>query len=113
MSDTPSSEELLKAFPEWTDREEDAWLQFFQDITQALIGARLDPESPERIRRLQHQDRYELFREDILMGAELADAAVEEMQARFSIQEAQQRNRRRRAKAAYQARRGQRLKSRK
>ena len=45
-SPPPSSEELLKAFPEWTEREEVLWLDVYQEAIPLLIGARLDPDSP-------------------------------------------------------------------
>ena len=112
MTDTPTSEELLKAFPEWTKQDEELWLDRFQSFSDLLVGARLDPES-ERRGPEEYQERYDAFKEDILMSAELADAAVTEMQARFSIQAQQRTKQRRKAKQVYQARRSQRLESRK
>ncbi len=53
------------------------------------------------------------MREDVLMAAELADAAVAEMQTRFEIQKEQSAKQRRSAKTQYQRRRSQRLESRK
>ena len=47
------------------------------------------------------------------MAAELADAAVEEMQTRFTVQDQQKTKARRKAQQAYKTRRGQRLESRK
>lgn len=113
MSDIPQGDELLKAFPEWTETEEELWLDRFQAFSDLLIGARLDPEAPERKRGLGQQERYDIFRADLMMAGELADAAVEEMQTRFSIQDQQKARQRRRAKQAYQTRRAERLGNRK
>lgn len=113
VPDTPSSEELLKAFPEWTEQEEDLWIERFQAFSDILIGARLDPDSSDRKGLQEYQERLDTFREDLMMSAELADAAVAEMQTRFSIQAQQRSKQRQKAKQAYKTRRGQRLESRK
>ncbi len=113
MTDTPSSDELLKAFPEWTDREEELWIDRFQAFSDLLVGARLDPEAPERKSRLEYQERLDQFAEDIMMAADLADAAVSEIQERFDVQAQQRAKQRKSAKARYQNRRSQRLESRK
>jgi hypothetical protein len=109
---TPTSEELLKAFPEWTKREETLWLEIYQETIPLLIGARLDPES-ERRGPEEYEDRLAAFKEDVLMAAQLADAAVEEMQTRFTVQDQQKKQGRKKAKQAYQTRRAGRLESRK
>lgn len=110
---TPQSDELLKAFREWTDTEEEVWIELYSEFCTMLIGARMNPDSPDNMIRREYQERFDAGKEDILMAAELADAAVEEMQVRFSVQQ-QQRNRQRgKAKAQYQARRGKRLEARK
>ena len=115
MSDTPTSEELLRAFPEWTEREEVLWLDVYQEAIPLLIGARLDPDEPgnHSIARLEYPERLADFKGEILMAAELADAAVEEMQTRFTVQDQQKTKARRKAQQAYKTRRGQRLESRK
>ena len=87
MNDIPEGEELLKAFPEWGEEEEALWLELFQEFCLALIGARLDPEAMgEGIARLSYSDRFSACRGEILMAAELADAAVEEAQDRIQVQ---------------------------
>lgn len=115
MNDTPTSEELLKAFPEWSEREEALWLDVYQEAIPLLIGARLDPDRPgnRAIPRPDYKERLEGFKEDILMAAELADAAVEEMQTRFTVQDQQKAKGRRKANSAYQERRKTRQGSRK
>lgn len=113
MTDTPSGDELLKAFPEWTDREEELWIDRFQAFSDLLVGARLDPEAPERKDRQEHQERLDTMRDDLLLAAELADASVSEMQERFGIQAQQRAKQRKKARQTYQARRSQRLESRK
>lgn len=114
-SDTPSSEELLKAFPEWTEREEILWLDVYQEAIPLLIGARLDPDTPgnRALPSPDYTERLDGFKQDILMAAELADAAVEEMQTRFTVQDQQKKKARRKVQQAYKTRRGQRLESRK
>ena len=110
-SDTPSSEELLKAFPEWTPREEDSWLELFKEYSLLLMGARLDPEDDTP--RAEYQERLDAFKEDLLMAAELADGAIEETLRRFEIQKQQKEKQRTRAKSTYQARRAGRVGNRK
>jgi len=113
MTDTPKGEELLKAFSEWTELEEDLWIELYTQFCTQLMGARLDPEAPERIGRQEYSERFDACKEDLQMAAELADAAVEEMQVRFSIQASHRKQQRNKSKSAYQTRRGKRLESRK
>ena len=112
MTDTPKGEELLKAFAEWTELEEDLWIELYTQFCTQLTGARLDPESSERIGQ-DYSERFDTFKEDLQMAAELADAAVEEMQVRFSIQASHRKQQRNKSKSSYQTRRGKRLESRK
>ena len=79
-----------------------------------LIGARLDPDTPGGpLAGLSYEGRLEICKVEILMAAELADAAVEEMQTRFNVQDQQKNKARRKAQQAYKTRRGQRVGSRK
>jgi hypothetical protein len=114
---TPSSEELLKAFPEWTAREEETWLELFREYSLLLMGARLDPEAPGKSgcpRSLEpYQVRLEDFKEDVLMASELADAALDEVWQRVQIQKEQTESQRKKARRAYQERRKTRQGSRK
>jgi hypothetical protein len=84
-NDIPEGEELLRAFPEWGEKEETLWLEFFQELSLALISSRLDPES-EDFRGLEDSAKFELFKGDLLMAAELADSAIEEVQSRLEVQ---------------------------
>lgn len=112
MSDTPQTDELLTAFSEWTQREEELWLSVFQDTSQLLMGAMLDPEAPDTVSKLPYQERCEILQMDVTMAAELADRAVKEMQVRWGIQKEQKRKARTQAKSAYETRANQRAKTR-
>lgn len=114
-SDAPSSDDLLKAFPEWTQREEEVWLEFYQDFTAMLVNSRLDPELEQATGNLrpEYQERQEAFKEDLLMAAELADAAIELMHDRLDVQKRQRSKARKRAATAYRTRREKRTGKRK
>jgi len=84
-NDIPEGEELLKAFREWGEEERAMWLDFFQELSLSLISARLDPEDKD-FRRLDQSTKFELFKGDLMMATELADAALEEVQDRVQVQ---------------------------
>ena len=110
MSET---DELLKVFSEWSEREEELWIELYQDFIAQLIGARLDPESPQRVKLQDYQQRYDTLTEDLLMAAELADRAIQELHVRFDIQKQHEEKRKRGTRTANQVKRQRRLDSRK
>jgi len=80
-------------FAAWNKKKQDLWLDLFESFSGILLGAAVE-EGPTLKVSESDEDETERYKDAVRMAAIITDAAIEEAQYRFWIQESRKPKRR-------------------
>lgn len=105
IEDPANSDEILSSLPDWGEREEEWFVDFFGSISDVLMGSRCGEDCDPPLSSMTPENRYAAIKEDLEMAADLAELAVAEMLDRIDPRRDLRKQKRKKARQTYQKKR--------